>query len=334
MGALRHIVKLWAATAIGLGCALGCAAPALAQSAADNYPSRPIRMIVPFAPGGTTDVLARLIGHQLGLSLGQQVVIENRAGVNGNIGTDVAAKSPADGYTIVLVADGTVAINPGLYPKLPFDPERDLSPISRVALVPLILVANPALKADTVPALVKLSQAGGTDLFFSSAGLGSTGHLAGELLKIRTGLRMTHVNYAGGGQAINDVVSGQIPLLVTALATAGSFFEAKQLKAIAVTSAQRLSGLPQVPTVAESGVADFDVSSWYGIMAPAGTPQVIVDKLHGELTKALRDPNLLTKLRALGAEPIGDSPSEFAKILSADLKRWKRVITDAKISFQ
>ncbi|MBN9080919.1 MAG: hypothetical protein BGP04_21830 [Rhizobiales bacterium 62-17] len=328
MAIFRHVLNLCAILA-----GLAALAPAAAQAPPD-YPNRPLRLIVPFAGGGTTDVLARLIGHQLGLALGQQVVIENRPGVNGNVGTDAAAKSPPDGYTIVLVADGTVAINPGLYPKLPFDPERDLMPISRVALVPLILVAHPSLKAETIPALIALSQEPSTNLFFSSAGLGSTGHLAGELLKSRTGLRMTHVNYKGGGQAVNDVVSGQIPLLVTAMATAGSFIEAKQLKALAVTSAQRLSGLPNVPTIAESGVKDFDVSSWYGIMAPAGTPPAIIDKLNGELVKALRDDDLRRKMQALGAEPIGDSPTAFAKVLTADIKSWGRVIGAAKISFQ
>lgn len=328
MAIFRHVLNLCAILA-----GLAALAPAAAQAPPD-YPNRPLRLIVPFAGGGTTDVLARLIGHQLGLALGQQVVIENRPGVNGNVGTDAAAKSTPDGYTIVLVADGTVAINPGLYPKLPFDPERDLMPISRVALVPLILVAHPSLKAETIPTLIALSQEPSASLFFSSAGLGSTGHLAGELLKSRTGLRMTHVNYKGGGQAVNDVVSGQIPLLVTALATAGSFIEAGQLKALAVTSAQRLSGLPNVPTIAESGVKDFDVSSWYGIMAPAGTPAAIIDRLNGELVKALRNDDLRRKMQALGAEPIGDSPNTFAKILTADIKSWGHVISAAKISFQ
>ncbi|HEV2574948.1 MAG TPA: tripartite tricarboxylate transporter substrate binding protein [Beijerinckiaceae bacterium] len=328
MAIFRHVLNLCAILA-----GLAALAPAAAQAPPD-YPNRPLRLIVPFAGGGTTDVLARLIGHQLGLALGQQVVIENRPGVNGNVGTDAAAKSTPDGYTIVLVADGTVAINPGLYPKLPFDPERDLMPISRVALVPLILVAHPSLKAETIPTLIALSQEPSASLFFSSAGLGSTGHLAGELLKSRTGLRMTHVNYKGGGQAVNDVVSGQIPLLVTALATAGSFIEAGQLKALAVTSAQRLSGLPNVPTIAESGVKDFDVSSWYGIMAPAGTPAAIIDRLNGELVKALRNDDLRRKMQALGAEPIGDSPNTFAKILTADIKSWGQVISAAKISFQ
>jgi tripartite-type tricarboxylate transporter receptor subunit TctC len=316
-------------------CVLGLAAiaqPAQAQTA-DKYPDRPIRMIVPFAAGGTSDALARLIGQKLGAALGQQVIVDNRPGANGNLGTDAAAKSPPDGHTLVLVADGTVAINPGLYPKLPFDPEKDLAPITRVALLPLILVAHPSLKADSLPALIALSKESSSDLYFSSAGLGSAGHLAGELMKVRTGLRMTHVAYRGGGQAVNDVVGGQIPLLMTALATAGSFIEAGQLKPIAVTSAKRFAGASSVATVAEAGVNDFDVSSWYAVMAPAGTPKSIVEKLHAELVKALAQPDLKSRLQALGAEPIGDSPDEFAKVLHDDLARWKRVIQDAKITF-
>jgi len=319
--------------AVWLAGLVAFAQPVQAQST-DDYPNRPIRMVVPFAAGGTSDVLARLIGQKLGAALGQQIVVDNRPGANGNIGTDAVAKSQPDGYTLVLVADGTVAINPNLYPKLSFAPEKDLAPISRVALVPLMLVAHPSLKADSAQALIALSKDASSNLFFSSAGLGSTGHLAGELLKNRTGLRMTHVNYKGGGQAVNDVVGGQIPLLMTALATAGSFIQAGQLKAIAVTSAKRVSSIPAVPTFAEGGVKDFDVSSWYAVMAPAGTPPAIVEKLHSALAKSLRDSDLKAKMETLGADPIGDSPGEFAKILHDDLSRWKRVVQDAQISIQ
>jgi tripartite-type tricarboxylate transporter receptor subunit TctC len=300
----------------------------------DNYPNRPIRMVVPFAAGGTSDVLARLIGQDLGVALGQPVIVENRAGANGNIGTEVVAKSQPDGYTLVLVADGTVAINPSLYPDLPFDPERDLVPVSRVAMVPLILVAHPSLKADSIQQLIALSKEPSSDLLFSSAGFGSTGHLTGELLKSRTGLRMSHVNYKGGGEAVNDVVGGRIQLLMTALATAGSFIKAGQLKAIAVTSGQRVSSAPDVPTIAEGGVKDFNISSWYAVMAPAGTDAAVVEKLHAALAAILHRDDLKAKMEALGTEPIGDSPGEFAKILHEDLSRWKRVVQDAKISIQ
>jgi tripartite-type tricarboxylate transporter receptor subunit TctC len=314
-------------------CLIGSILTSLPARAAD-YPERPIRMVVPFAAGGTSDVLARLIGQKLGVALGQQLIIDNRPGANGNIGTDAVAKAPPDGYTIGLVADGTVAINPGLYPQLSFSPEKDLAPISRVALVPLIIVAHPSLKADTLPALIALGKDPSSDLNFSSAGLGSTGHLAGELIKSHTGMRMTHVVYRGGGQAVNDAVGGQVPLLVTALATAGPFIQAGQLKPIAVTSAKRVAGAPNVPTVAEGGIKDFDVSSWYAVMAPAGTPAPIINKLHAEIVKALQQPDLRAKMQTLGADPIGDTPAEFAAVLHNDLARWKRVVQDAKLTIQ
>jgi tripartite-type tricarboxylate transporter receptor subunit TctC len=300
----------------------------------ENYPSRPIRMVVPFAAGGTSDVLARLIGQNLGVALGQQIVVENRSGANGNIGTEVVAKSQPDGYTLVLVADGTVAINPSLYADLPFDPERDLVPVSRVALVPLILVAHPSLKVNSIQQLIALSKEPASDLLFSSAGFGSTGHLTGELLKSQTGLRMSHVNYKGGGEAVNDVIGGRVQLLVTALATAGSFLKGGQLKAIAVTSGKRVPSAPDVPTIAEGGVKDFNISSWYAVMAPAGTDAAIVEKLHAALATILHGDDLKAKMDALGTEPIGDSPAEFAKVLRDDLGRWKRVVQDAKLSIQ
>ena len=220
--------------------------------AAGRYPERQIRMVVPFAVGGTSDVLARLIGQRLAEALGQQVVIDNRPGANGNIGSDMVAKATPDGYTLLLVADGTMVINPSLYPSLPFDPVRDFAPISRVALVPLVIVAHPSLKANSVAELIALGKGPSNALFFASAGPGSTGHLAGELLKARSGLDMTHVAYKGGGQAVTDVVAGQVPLLVTALATAGPFLKDGRLKAIAMTSDKRAGGAPSIPTAARN----------------------------------------------------------------------------------
>ncbi len=299
----------------------------------DRYPERVIRLVVPFAAGGATDVLARLIGHKLTALMGQQIVVENRPGANGNLGTDLVAKSAPDGYTLVLVADGTVAINPSLYAKLSYDPEKDLVPVSRVALLSLILVAHPSVKANTLQELIALGKDPNSNLHFSSAGPGSTGHLAGELLKSRTGMRMNHVPYKGGGQAVNDVVAGEVQLLVTGLSTAGQFIVSKQLKPIAITSGKRASGAPTVPTVTESGVKDFDVASWYAVMAPARTPPAIVEKLNREIIKALQDPELKAKLQAMGAEPIGDTPIQFAQVLREDLARWKRVVQEANIKF-
>ncbi len=309
-------------------------APAAAQ---DTFPTRQLRMIVPFSVGGTSDVLGRLIGQALGDALGHQVVIENRPGANGNIGADLVAKAAPDGYTLLLVADGTMVINPSMYPNLPFDPVRDFAPVARVALVPLIIVANPKFAATSPAELVALGKSSPTELFFASAGPGSTGHLAGELLKSRTGMKMTHVAYKGGGQAVTDVVAGQIPLLVTALATAGQFIKDGRLKAVAMTSGKRVAGAPDVPTLAESGAPGtegFDVASWYGIVAPAGTPEPVVRRLNAELVKILGSAEIRARLQVLGAEPIGDSPQEFAGVIRDDLARWAKIVKDAGIAFK
>ena len=308
-----------------------------AQVATTTYPERQVRLVVPFAVGGTSDVLGRLIGQHLGEALGQQVVIDNRPGANGNIGSDLVAKAAPDGYTLLLVADGTMVINPSMYANLPFDPARDFAPISRVAMVPLIIVAHPSLRADSAAELIELGKSDAAGLFFASAGPGSMGHLAGELLKTQSGMKMSHVAYKGGGQAITDVVAGQVPLLVTALATAGPFLKDGRLKAVAVTSGKRVSGAPQVATVAESGVpgvAGFDVSSWYGIVAPRGTPEPVVRRIHAELIRILQSPQTRERLETLGAEPIGDSPEQFAAVIRDDLARWAKVVKDANISFK
>lgn len=309
-------------------------APAAAQ---DSYPNRQLRMVVPFSVGGTSDVLARLIGQALGDALGHQVVIENRPGANGNIGSELVAKAAPDGYTLLLVADGTMVINPSMYPSLPFDPVKDFAPVARVAMVPLIIVAHPGFAARSPAEMVALGKSSATELFFASAGPGSTGHLAGELLKSRTGMKMSHVAYKGGGQAVTDVVAGQIPLLVTALATAGQFIKDGRLKAIAMTSGKRVAGAPDVPTLAESGAAGtegFDVASWYGIVAPAGTPEPVVRRLNAELVKILASPPIRARLETLGAEPIGDSPQAFAKVIREDLARWAGIVKNAGIAFK
>lgn len=313
--------------------ALGLA-PAFAQ---DTYPAKPITVVVGYPPGGSTDLTGRAVADQLGKKLGVPVVVENVGGAGGAIGAMKVAKAAPDGYTLLLVADGTMVINPSMYPSLPFDPVRDFTPISRVAMVPLIIVAHPSLKANTAAELVKLGKDDKSALFFASAGPGSTGHLAGELLKSQSGMKMSHVAYKGGGQAVTDVVAGQVPLLVTALATAGPFIKDGRLKAVAMTSARRVAGAPQVPTIAESGdasVSGFDVSSWYGIVAPKGTPEPIVRKLHGELVKILRSPEVKARLETLGAEPIGDDPQQFASVIEEDLARWAKIVKDANIAFK
>lgn len=322
-----------ASRAIGACLALGLAGAAQSAAAA-QYPDKPIRLIVPSGAGGTTDILARTVGQALGEVLGESIVVENHPGANGNIGTGIVAKAAPDGYTLLLVADGTMVINPNLYAQLPFRPEHDLAPISRVALVPLVIVANPALKADNMSQLIALGKSGKASLDFGSAGTGSMGHLTGELLKAKTGMQMTHIPYKSGGQAVSDVVAGRVSLLITALAVADPFFKSGKLKAIALTSAERFPGAPSIPTVAESGVPGFDASSWYGLFAPAGTPAPVLDKLHAALSRALLTPQMKARMQDLGALPVIDSPAEFKTMIHTGIERWAGIIKSSHISIQ
>jgi tripartite-type tricarboxylate transporter receptor subunit TctC len=303
-------------------------------TAAAQYPDKPIRLIVPFGAGGTSDILGRTVGAALASALGQTVVVENRPGANGNIGSNAVARAQADGYTLLLAADGTMVINPNLYADLPFNPRTDFAAISRVAVVPLVLVANPSVKANSVGELIDLSKKGGQTLDFGSAGMGSMGHLTGELLKHKTGINMQHIPYKSGGQAVTDVVSGQIQMLMTALPVAGPFLADKKLKAIAVTSGKRFSGAPSIPTIAESGVADFDSPSWYGLLAPAGTPEAVLDKLHTTLANVLTAPEMAARMEQLGAIPVVDSRSEFTARIKTDIDNWADIIKTANITLQ
>ena len=300
---------------------------ALAQA----YPSKPVRLVVPFAPGGTTDVLARLLGQKLSEGLGQQFVIDNRPGAGGNIGTELAARSPADGYTLVMSFDGTMAINPSVYRKLPFDAQKDLAPVASVAQVPLLIVVHPAVAAGSIAELVALAKANPKRLNYSSAGHGSTGHLAGELFAARAGIEMVHVSYKGGGQAVQDLLGGQIQMVVTALPTVEGHLKGGKLRALAFTSAKRVPGAPEVPTLAESGFAGFDVLSWYGVLAPAGTPPEVVRRLNAQINAVLQAPDVRARLAALGAEPTGGTPEQFAATIGADTVRWAKVVSDAAI---
>jgi tripartite-type tricarboxylate transporter receptor subunit TctC len=308
---------------------LALLAPAAAFS--QGYPAKPVRLLVPFAPGGTTDVLARLVGQKLSEALGQQFVIDNRPGAGGNIGTELAVKSPADGYTLVMSFDGTMAINPSTYRQLPFDAQRDLAPVANVAQVPLLIVVHPGLAANSIAELVALAKASPRSINYSSAGHGSTGHLTGELFSARAGVQMVHVPYKGGGQAVQDLLGGQIQMLVTALPTVEGHLKGGKLRALAFTSARRVPGAPDVPTLSESGYAGFEVLSWYGILAPAGTPPAIVRKLNAEINRLLQTPDMHARLAALGAEPTGGTAEQFAQTIRADTARWAKVVSDAAI---
>ncbi len=301
---------------------------------AQPYPAKPVRLIVPFAPGGTTDVLARLMAQKLTEAMGQQFVIENKPGAGGNIGTELAVKSPADGYTLVMSFDGTMAINPNTYAKMPFDPQKDLAPVANVAQVPLLIVVHPGVAAKNIAEFVALAKASPSRLNYSSAGHGSTGHLTGELFRARAGIDIVHVAYKGGGQAVQDLLGGQIQMLVTALPTVEGHLKGGKLRALAFTSSKRVPGAPDVPTLAESGYPGLEVLSWYGILAPAATPMEIVRRLNAEINRILQTAEVRERLAALGTEPTGGTPEQFAQLIRADTARWAKVVADARIRIE
>jgi len=286
---------------------------------------------VPFAPGGVTDTSGRLIAERLSQRLGQQVVVENRPGASGNIGTQQVAAAPPDGYTLVLGFDGTLVINPHVFAKVPFDTLKDFAPIGKIGDATLILAAHPGVPARTLAEVIELSkkQAGG--LAYGTAGNGSTPHVAGELLKQRTGANLLHVPYKGGGQAMTDVLGGNLPLVYTAVAGALQYVKSGKLTAIAVSSSRRSASLPEVPTFIESGIADFEASSWVGILAPARTPRTVVDKLNRELNALLTSPDIVERLNVLGIAATPGTPEQFGEQLARDLARYGKVVQAAGI---
>ncbi|MBM3367632.1 MAG: tripartite tricarboxylate transporter substrate binding protein [Betaproteobacteria bacterium] len=300
-------------------------------AAAQTYPSKPIRVVIPFGPGGATDVIARLVGQKVSEQLGLPIVFDNRPGANGNIGTEAAAKAPADGYTLVMSYDGTMAINPSVYRKMPFDPLKDLAPVASVAQLPLLMVVHPSVPAKSVAEFVALAKSRPGAINYSSAGYGSAGHLAAELFRGRAGIDLVHVNYKGGGQAVQDLVGGQIQMVMTGLTTVEGHLKGGKLRALAFTSPKRMAGAPEVPTFDESGFAGLVVQSWYGILAPAGTPADIVGRLNGEINKAIQALEVRARLAALGTEPTGGSAAEFGATIRADIARWAKVVEAAGI---
>ena len=306
--------------------ALACSA-ALAQ----DYPTKPVRLIVPFSPGGVADTSARVAAEKLSVRLGQQVTVENRPGASGNIGTEAVAKAAPDGYTLLLGFDGTMVINPWVFPKLPFDTLKDFAPVTKLGDATLILVAHPSVPVKDVQELIAYAKQKPGTLSYGTSGTGGTPHLAGELLNQRAGIDLTHVPYKGGGQAIGDVVGGQIPLVYTAIATAQQYVKSGKLKGLGVSGAKRSSSLPEVPTFVESGLSGFVVDSWVGVLAPAKTPQPIIDKLQRELAAVLADPSVKERYAVLGIEPVGNRPDEFTAQIRDDLARWEKVVKQAKI---
>ena len=307
--------------------ALLAAGGAAAQS---NFPDKPIRFIVPYPPAGATDITARIIGRTIAQNTGQQVLIDNRGGAAGNIGTDLAAKSAPDGYT-VLYTPSSHTINPGLYAKLPFDVEKDFAPITLAAAIPQILVAHPSLPVASVKELIALARRKPGALNYASAGTGSPGHLAGELFKLRTGTDVVHVPYKGGGPAVADLLGGQVTLMFVSIPSVLQYVKAGKLKALGVTTLKRSGSAQDIPTLAESGLTDYDVPSWLGALVPARTPAPIVTRLHQEFVKALQSREVKDALFAQGADAVGNTPAEFDAIIRMELKKWAKLIKDAGI---
>ena len=300
--------------------------------AADAYPTRAIRVIVPFTAGGGTDIVARTIMPKVGEALGGTMVIENRGGAGGVIGTGVVANAEPDGYTLGLVSAGH-AVNPSLYKNLPYNSVSSFQPISLLCTGPGVLVINPSLPVHTVQELIAYAKAQPAPLAFASAGVGTPPHLAGELFLTMAGLKMTHVPYRGNDQAMLDVVSNRVPISFPTTPSALPFIRAGKLRALAVTSAVRASSLPEVPTIAESGLPGYDASSWYGLLAPAHTPQSIVASLQAAVTKAMRIPELRQRLLGEGLEPVASTPDAFAEILQVDIAKWADLAKRADVHF-
>ncbi len=322
----RHLGQL---TVLALGLALVPAAPAHAA-----YPERPITMVVPFSAGGTTDILARIVGEELGKRLGQQVVIDNRPGAGGNIGTAVVAKAAPDGYILVMGTIGTHAINASIYESMPYDPVQDFAPVTNVATVPNVLVAHPSAPFRTVPEMIDYAKANPGALNFASSGNGSSIHLSGELFKAMAEIDMVHVPYKGSGPAVIDMISGQVPLMIMFdnLPSSLPQIKAGKLMALAVTSADRTPILPDVPTIAEAALPGYEATPWFGVLAPAGTPKEIIGRLNSEIVAILGMPAVKESLLEQGAEPVGDTPEHFAEVIKADLAKWNTLIEKAGIS--
>jgi tripartite-type tricarboxylate transporter receptor subunit TctC len=308
-----------ALTALAIAC---IASAAMAQA----WPSKPIRYIVPFAPGGTTDILARTIADPLGKALGVPVIVDNKPGAGGGVGAAEVAKAPADGYTIMGGTISTHAINASLYSSLPYDPVKDFVPITLIARVPNMLVINNDVPAKTVAELIKLMKANPGKWSFASSGNGTSQHLSGELFKSMAGVEMQHVPYKGSPPALNDVMGGQVNMTFDNITTAWALAKGGKLRALAVTTAKRSSVAPEVPTLAESGLPGYEIGSWQGVFAPAATPPDIVKRLNAEIVKIIKSPDVQKKLIDLGAEPVGDSPEEFAIFVKAEVAKWGDVV--------
>lgn len=294
------------------------------------YPNRPIRLIVPFAPGGGTDLTARAIAIKLTEAWGQTVVPDNRAGANGTIAVEIAAKSPPDGYTLTMISSSH-SVNSTLYKNLPYDLARDLAPITQATSQPYALVVHPALPTKSVKELIALARSKAEGLTYGSSGLGGLSHLSGALFASLAGIKLVHIPYKGGNPALNDVIAGQIQMLFSTLLQADTQLKAGRVRALAVTTKKRSPAAPELPTMQEAGVAGYEVAGWYGVLAPARTPRAIIDKLNAQIVRILHSPDVQNRLAADGSEAVGSTPEQFGAHIKAEIAKWHKVIQDAGI---
>ena len=312
--------------------ALALAAVA-AGAAAQQYPSKPVRFVVPFVAGGPTDIQGRMLGEKLSQRLGQQFIIDNRGGANGNIGLEITAKAPPDGYTIVIATVGTWAVNPSLY-KQPFDVTRDFAPIIQISTSPAVLVVHPSVPARNVKELIALAKSKPGQLNYGSSGVGGLGHISGALFGLMTGTKMVHIPYKSSAPSLTDLIAGQIQVLFNNAISTVPHINSGKARALAVTSLKRMQALPDLPTLDEAGVKGYDNSSWSAVGAPAGTPKEIISKLNSELAAILKLPDIQEKSAAVGADIIGGTPEQFAAYLKSEIAKFARVVKEAKISAQ
>ncbi len=315
-------------------CALMLAAAALALPAAggaqEAWPTKPIRMVLPFPPGGVTDLLARALAEKLAPRLGQPVIVDNKPGAGTVLASELVARAPADGYTLLMAAS-SLGTAPLIYDKVGYDAAKSFEPVTQVASVVHVLVVNPALPVKSVKELVAYAKAHPGKLNYSSTGSGTSTHLEGELLKSMAGIYMVHIPYRGSGPALTDLVGGQVMVMIDALGSSGPFIRAGKLRALAVTTARRSESIPELPTVAESGVPGYEAMPWLGLVAPAGTPKAVVERIHREVAKVLEDPDIRQRFKGWGLDIIGNTPAEFASFIQRDIKQWDRVIRGAHI---
>ena len=325
---MNHLLTGWRKALAATACALACIGPAHA----DKYPAKPIKLVIPYAPGGSTDQIGRLVAKELAERLGQPLVVENRLGAGGTIGQEFVAKAPADGYTLLFSAAGPLSVTPHIYPNLSYDPIKAFEPITLVATQPLLLVVKPSLQAHSVAELITQAKSQPGKLSYASFGNGSAAHLAGEYFKSLTQTDMVHVPYKGSGPALVDLVAGQVDLMFDVFSTAAPLVKGDKLRALAITSTERSPQFPQVPTMQQAGVPGFEAGTWFGLLAPAGTPKTVVARLSQEVNAALQSKELRDVLAAQGASVRGGSPDDFRTYFLAEYSKWGNIVKAAGIT--